>query len=156
MIIYIRVSNMKILILLLATVCLINTEEATDKDVVKAVLEENKELCWMTTEQTPRGEEIHLRGYSILVSFYFIKLLIDLIQLSFSHNVSFKKSPGAPPELVLLNKSDEEIERIPLEKFSREECNELLLKKGFYKKQSEEEEVPEEFQNGPYVPREEL
>lgn len=46
-------------------------------------------------------------------------------------NVEFKKIHGAPPELVLLNDLDEEIERIPLSKFSREECNNLLQNKGF-------------------------
>lgn len=48
------------------------------------------------------------------------------------------------------------VERLPLDKLSREECNKLMLKKGFYKKSSPEEEVPEEYRNGPYTEREEL
>lgn len=72
------------------------------------------------------------------------------------HNVVFKPMGGAPPELVLLNRFDQVVERIALEKFNREECNQLMLKKGFYKKTSEDEEVPEQYLNGPYREREEL
>lgn len=39
---------------------------------------------------------------------------------------------------------------------SQEEINELMIKKGFYKKSSKEEEVPEEYLEGPYQEREEL
>lgn len=76
--------------------------------------------------------------------------------IPFFHNVRYQPIGGAPPELVLLNKFDKEVERIPLEKLNREECNQLLLKKGFYKKTTKEEEVPEEYLNGPYREREEL
>lgn len=72
------------------------------------------------------------------------------------HNVRYKPIGGAPPELVLLNKLDQEVERIPLEKFNREECNQLLLKKGFYKKTKQDEVVPEQYLEGPYREREEL
>ena len=48
----------------------------------------------------------------------------------FAH-IEFKKIQGAPPELVILNESDEEEERIPLKDLSRLECNELLVTKGF-------------------------
>ena len=47
------------------------------------------------------------------------------------YNLEFKKISGAPPELVILDDSDEEIERIPLSELSREGCNQLLLEKGF-------------------------
>ncbi|KAG7161907.1 Selenoprotein M-like [Homarus americanus] len=50
----------------------------------------------------------------------------------------------------------EVVERVPLEKFNREECNQVLLKKGFYKKSDKDEEVPEEFRTGPYKEKEEL
>lgn len=46
-------------------------------------------------------------------------------------NVEFKKIQGAPPELVLLNEQDEEIDRLPLKQFNRQECNDLLQSKGF-------------------------
>ncbi|XP_046415177.1 selenoprotein M-like [Neodiprion fabricii] len=46
-------------------------------------------------------------------------------------NVEFKPIPGAVPELVLLNKNDEEVERLQLSRLNREECNELLVNKGF-------------------------
>lgn len=45
--------------------------------------------------------------------------------------VVFKHIQGAPPELVLFNDKYEETERIPLRGMSRDECNELLLEKGF-------------------------
>lgn len=48
------------------------------------------------------------------------------------------------------------VERIPLDKLSREECNQLLLKKGFYRKTTKDEDVPEEYRTGPYREREEL
>lgn len=70
--------------------------------------------------------------------------------------MKFKAIPGAVPELLLLNASDDVIERIDLSKMNRDECNDLLTNKGFYKKASEDEEVPEEFKEGPYRPREEL
>ena len=56
----------------------------------------------------------------------------------------------------MLNKDDEVLERIDLKKLSQEEINQLMIKKGFYKKTSQEEEVPEEYKEGPYVEKEEL
>ncbi|KAL0113288.1 hypothetical protein PUN28_012444 [Cardiocondyla obscurior] len=49
-------------------------------------------------------------------------------------NVKFKHIPGAIPELVLYNAHEEEVERLVLSKLTREECNELLVSKGFTKK----------------------
>lgn len=46
-------------------------------------------------------------------------------------NVVFKSIPGAPPELVLLDENDVEAERIKLASLNREQCNKLLLEKGF-------------------------
>ncbi|GAB6028728.1 hypothetical protein CHUAL_004548 [Chamberlinius hualienensis] len=66
------------------------------------------------------------------------------------HNVEFKRVNGAPPELILLNKNDEEVKRIPLSSYKRDECNNLLIELGFYKRTSKEDEVPENFLNGPY------
>ena len=48
------------------------------------------------------------------------------------------------------------LERVDLKKLSQEEINQLMLKKGFYKKTTKEEEVPEKYKEGPYVEREEL
>lgn len=42
------------------------------------------------------------------------------------------------------------MEKIELADLSRKECNDLLLRKGFYKKSSANEEVPEKYKNGPY------
>lgn len=72
------------------------------------------------------------------------------------HNARFKSKPGAPPKLMLLNKAEEAVETIDLEKFNREECNELLLSKGFFKKESETDQVPDEYKEGPYKPKQEL
>jgi len=72
------------------------------------------------------------------------------------HNALFKTIPGANPELLLLNQLDQVVERIPLDKLNREECNALMVKKGFYKKSSQDETVPEEYLDGPYTEREEL
>lgn len=72
------------------------------------------------------------------------------------HNVEFKSKPGADPILIFFNGEDEEVERVQLAALKRDECNQLLLNKGFYKKTSEEGEVPVEFKSGPYMPKTEL
>jgi hypothetical protein len=72
------------------------------------------------------------------------------------HNVQFDRKPGAPPNLYLLNKSNQRVETIDLSPLNREECNQLLLRKGFYKRSVPGEEVPVDYQEGPYRPREEL
>ncbi|XP_013139411.1 PREDICTED: selenoprotein M-like [Papilio polytes] len=46
---------------------------------------------------------------------------------------------GADPELILLDKSDRELERILLSRMTRSECNELVQSKGFYKKNTNSE-----------------
>lgn len=38
---------------------------------------------------------------------------------------------GAPPELILLGEGDAELERLALSSLSREQCNELLMSRGF-------------------------
>ncbi|KAK5646085.1 hypothetical protein RI129_004549 [Pyrocoelia pectoralis] len=50
------------------------------------------------------------------------------------NNIEIMFIGGAPPELVLLNKDNVEVERINIEKYNREECNELLRKYGIKKK----------------------
>ncbi|KAI0221802.1 Selenoprotein M [Lamellibrachia satsuma] len=64
--------------------------------------------------------------------------------------------PGASPVLLFLNKGGETVSKVELTGLKRQECNDLLLKKGFYKKSSEDAEVPEQYRNGPYVDKEEL
>lgn len=68
------------------------------------------------------------------------------------HNVEFKNKPGAPPNLVLLNKDGNAVERIDLSPLSEEECNALLLSKGFFKKSDASTPVPEKYLTGPYLP----
>ncbi|KAG7198917.1 hypothetical protein KM043_015734 [Ampulex compressa] len=64
--------------------------------------------------------------------------LLDVKQFIFQDvplykNVEFKHIQGATPELVLLNDVGEEVERLPLFKLTRQECNDLLASKGFIK-----------------------
>ncbi|XP_033230667.1 selenoprotein M-like [Belonocnema kinseyi] len=49
-------------------------------------------------------------------------------------NAEFKPIQGAKPELVLLDDKNEEVERLALSQLTREECNELMVSKGFTKK----------------------
>ena len=72
------------------------------------------------------------------------------------HNAEFKSKPGASPVLLLLNSKGETVKSFDLTKYDREGCNQLLMAQGFYKKATEEEEVPEEYQQGPYEPKQEL
>ncbi|XP_029049546.1 selenoprotein M-like isoform X1 [Osmia bicornis bicornis] len=55
------------------------------------------------------------------------------------NNVEFKHIQGAVPELLLFNENDEEVERLPLSSLTREECNNLLVSKGFTKKATKDE-----------------
>ncbi|XP_076160896.1 selenoprotein M-like [Ptiloglossa arizonensis] len=55
------------------------------------------------------------------------------------NNVEFKHIQGADPDLVLFDENDKEIERLPLTKLTREECNNLLMSKGFTKKIAKDE-----------------
>ncbi|NXG20974.1 SELM protein, partial [Grallaria varia] len=68
------------------------------------------------------------------------------------HNLEMKHLPGADPELVLLSHRYEELERIPLSDMTREEINQLLQELGFYRKETPDAPVPEEFQFAPAKP----
>jgi len=74
------------------------------------------------------------------------------------HNCDLKIVGGAKPEFFLINKHNEMIEKFPLSDLSREECNNLVKSKGFFKKENKNDDVPEEYKNGPYVaiPHEDL
>lgn len=65
------------------------------------------------------------------------------------HNLVMKHIPGADPELVLLNHYFEELDRIPLTDMTRSEINALLDALGFYKKERQDDDVPEEFRFSP-------
>lgn len=82
------------------------------------------------------------------------KFIFDDVPLF--HNAEFKAKPGAPPVAYFLNAVDEAVETVDLSPMTRQECNDLFLKKGFYKKQSRDEVVPDEYLNGPYKAKEEL
>ncbi|NWI90618.1 SELM protein, partial [Pitta sordida] len=68
------------------------------------------------------------------------------------HNLEMKHLPGADPELVLLSHRYEELERIPLSDMTREEINRLVQELGFYRKETSDAPVPEEFQFAPAKP----
>uniref|UniRef100_A0A8C0UVY9 Selenoprotein M n=1 Tax=Cyanistes caeruleus TaxID=156563 RepID=A0A8C0UVY9_CYACU len=68
------------------------------------------------------------------------------------HNLEMKHLPGADPELVLLSLQYEELERIPLSDMTREEINQLIQDLGFYRKETPDAPVPEEFQFAPAKP----
>ncbi|NWI58764.1 SELM protein, partial [Calyptomena viridis] len=68
------------------------------------------------------------------------------------HNLEMKHLPGADPELVLLSHRYEELERIPLSDMTREEINQLVQELGFYRKETPDAPVPEEFQFAPAKP----
>ncbi|NWW19893.1 SELM protein, partial [Falcunculus frontatus] len=68
------------------------------------------------------------------------------------HNLEMKHLPGADPELVLLSHRYEELERIPLSDMTREEINQLVQELGFYRKETPDAPVPEEFKFAPAKP----
>ncbi|NWR36921.1 SELM protein, partial [Tachuris rubrigastra] len=72
--------------------------------------------------------------------------------IPFYHNLEMKHLPGADPELVLLSHQYEELERIPLSDMTREEINQLVQELGFYRKETPDAPVPEEFQFAPAKP----
>jgi len=67
------------------------------------------------------------------------------------HNVEFKAKPGAPPELFLLDGQGETVEKFDLSRFDQQGCNNLLKRKGFFKRSNSGDEVPQEYLEGPYV-----
>ncbi|NXF61115.1 SELM protein, partial [Ciccaba nigrolineata] len=69
-----------------------------------------------------------------------------------SHNLEMKHLPGADPELVLLSHRYEELERIPLSDMTQEEINQLVQELGFYRKETPDAPVPEEFRFAPARP----
>ncbi|MBZ3886501.1 Selenoprotein M [Sciurus carolinensis] len=71
------------------------------------------------------------------------------------HNLVMKHLPGADPELVLLGRRYEELERIPLSEMTREEINALVQELGFYRKAAPDAQVPPEYLWAPAKPPEE-
>ncbi|OAD62762.1 Selenoprotein M [Eufriesea mexicana] len=55
------------------------------------------------------------------------------------NNIEFVHIQNAVPELLLFNENKEEVERLPLSSLTREECNNLLISKGFTKKTEKDE-----------------
>uniref|UniRef100_A0A8C0EXT3 Selenoprotein M n=1 Tax=Bubo bubo TaxID=30461 RepID=A0A8C0EXT3_BUBBB len=75
-----------------------------------------------------------------------------LLNTPSSHNLEMKHLPGADPELVLLSHRYEELERIPLSDMTQEEINQLVQELGFYRKETPDAPVPEEFRFAPARP----
>lgn len=72
------------------------------------------------------------------------------------HDVEFVRKPGEPPFLHLLNASGQRVETVDLSVLNREQCNQELTKRGFYRKTTVDEQVPEEFKNKEYRSADEL
>uniref|UniRef100_A0A8C5ZIT2 Selenoprotein M n=2 Tax=Marmotini TaxID=337730 RepID=A0A8C5ZIT2_MARMA len=72
--------------------------------------------------------------------------------IPFYHNLVMKHLPGADPELVLLGRRYEELERIPLSEMTRKEINELVQELGFYRKAAPDAQVPQEYLWAPAKP----
>jgi len=69
------------------------------------------------------------------------------------HDVEFKKVPGASPVLLFLNKDGNTVKEEDLSEWNRDDCNNALLSRGFHKRQSQSDEVPEAAK-GPYLKQE--
>uniref|UniRef100_G1QVW5 Selenoprotein M n=1 Tax=Nomascus leucogenys TaxID=61853 RepID=G1QVW5_NOMLE len=65
--------------------------------------------------------------------------------IPFYHNLVMKHLPGADPELVLLGRRYEELERIPLSEMTREEITRWCRSLGFYRKAAPDAHVPPEY-----------
>jgi len=52
---------------------------------------------------------------------------------------TFKRMPGKAPEAIFYDASDNVVERLNIEKFSRVELNQLMIKKGIPQKTSHDE-----------------
>uniref|UniRef100_A0A8D0BS23 Selenoprotein M n=1 Tax=Salvator merianae TaxID=96440 RepID=A0A8D0BS23_SALMN len=101
------------------------------------------ELDWQRLEGLARGKvEVRLRGpeWGGVADSYC------------SHNLDMKHLPGSDPELVLLNSKYEELQRIPLTEMTRLQINRMVKDLGFYRKESPDSPVPEEFQHAPAKP----
>ncbi|XP_043504009.1 selenoprotein M-like [Polistes fuscatus] len=57
------------------------------------------------------------------------------------NNVEFKHIQGANPELVLYDENEEEMERLNLSSLTRQECNDLLVSKGFTRSTPQKDEI---------------
>jgi hypothetical protein len=70
-------------------------------------------------------------------------------ELPLFHNTEFKKIPGAPPKLLLLNTKGDTVKTIDLSDLTQDQCAKILIDTGFYKKPSKDAEVPEEYKYAP-------
>ncbi|XP_069792256.1 selenoprotein M [Narcine bancroftii] len=86
----------------------------------------------VTTGRPHRGEGFHSGRLASLI-----------------HNLALNYFPGVDPELILMNYAYQELDRVNLMPMTRKEINELLLKLGFYKKESPNASVPLEFYYAP-------
>ena len=56
--------------------------------------------------------------------------------------------------IIIINQC--KLQKFPLDGLTRKQCNDILLKQGFYKRKVPSEPVPEEYLEGPYVSKDEL
>lgn len=64
------------------------------------------------------------------------------------HNAEFKRLPGLPPVILFLNTDGEVVERLSMERMTREQCNQMMLDRGFRKKEKEPEKEESEEELG--------
>ncbi|CAH1233267.1 SELENOM [Branchiostoma lanceolatum] len=76
-----------------------------------------------------------------------VKRFIHEVLPLFDH-VEFKPIAGKSPVLLFLGQEGDVLEEIDLAPMSTDEISDLLLEKGFYKKESEGDDVPEDVGKG--------
>lgn len=64
------------------------------------------------------------------------------------HNAEFKRLPGQPPVILFLNTNGEVVEQLNMEKMTRAQCNQMMLDRGFRKKEKEPEKEESEEELG--------
>ncbi|KAK8764047.1 hypothetical protein V5799_033343 [Amblyomma americanum] len=66
-------------------------------------------------------------------------LVGSLTTLTTSQNVEFNKLSGHPSVIVFMNANGEVVEDVKIEKMTRDQCNEMMLERGFRQKEKEPE-----------------
>uniref|UniRef100_A0A023G0I3 Putative salivary selenoprotein m n=1 Tax=Amblyomma triste TaxID=251400 RepID=A0A023G0I3_AMBTT len=77
-----------------------------------------------------------------------LKFIQGSLTATTSHNAEFKRLPGHPPVILFLNANGEVVENLNMEKMTREQCNQMMLERGFRKKEKEAEKDESEEELG--------
>jgi len=68
-----------------------------------------------------------------------VKNFINVDFVTKFERTTFKRMPGKAPEAIFYDASDNVVERLNIEKFSRVELNQLMIKKGIPMKPGHDE-----------------